>query len=309
MRFRIRLAIALGVIVIFMTGTPGVVRAEPFDTLFAKARQLEQAGKRKEALEEYQRVAHEQKDPEAAAEARYQGGLYGLERYDGTAENRREGEDAAAQLWKEIYLNYPRTAAARKILDPQPGAAEGRYAALQQRLDKRNAADWKYKLMDGLVALTGRVPSFSYGFALILLAVVVKLITWPLTKKQYEGMRDMQRIQPLVKELQKKYKGVELQEKTMALYKEHNVNMFGGCVPLLIQMPFLLLVLAAVRVYEFVCDDPADARDRPGTAAAAGDHGAGHGRVLLHDVPELRLVLGLRALLADVQRAEHLAAV
>ena len=61
----------------------------------------------------------------------------------------------------------------------------------------------------------------------------------PLTIKQTKSMYEMQRIQPKIKELQEKYKDdkEKLQEETLKFYQENKVNPFGGCLPLLLQMP------------------------------------------------------------------------
>src|SRR5919202_5399354 len=79
----------------------------------------------------------------------------------------------------------------------------------------------------------------NYGVAIILLTVIGRLILLPLSVKQIKSMREMQKIQPEVKKLQAKYKGdrQKLNEEMMKLYKEHGGNPFGGCLPLIAQMP------------------------------------------------------------------------
>ena len=110
-----------------------------------------------------------------------------------------------------------------------------------------------YGMMDFLVNLTGRSRAFSYWFAIVLITVIVKLLITPLTKAQFKAMKEMQRISPLVKEIQEKYKGDQqaIGEKTMELYKQHGINPFASCLPLLIQMPILLLLFRMVSVYQF----------------------------------------------------------
>jgi YidC/Oxa1 family membrane protein insertase len=122
---------------------------------------------------------------------------------------------------------------------------------IEAKIDKQNSQGILYKIMDGLVRLTGK-KSYSYWIAIILLTLIVKVIITPLTKAQFKSMREMQRIQPLVKELQAKYKGEQkvLGEKMMALYKEHGVNPLAGCLPLLIQMPILITLYYIIRAYE-----------------------------------------------------------
>lgn len=82
----------------------------------------------------------------------------------------------------------------------------------------------------------------DYGIAIILLTVVVRVLMVPLTVKQTRSMYEMQRIQPKIKELQKKYKNdkEKLQEETLKFYQENKVNPFGGCLPLLLQMPIFI---------------------------------------------------------------------
>jgi YidC/Oxa1 family membrane protein insertase len=82
----------------------------------------------------------------------------------------------------------------------------------------------------------------DYGVAIILLTVVMRIVLMPLTVKQTKSMYEMQRIQPKIKELQKKYKDdkQKLQEETMKFYQENKVNPFGGCLPLILQMPIFI---------------------------------------------------------------------
>ncbi|MGC8863538.1 MAG: YidC/Oxa1 family membrane protein insertase [Armatimonadota bacterium] len=121
------------------------------------------------------------------------------------------------------------------------------------RLDKLNSTDWKYKLIDTLVAITGRIPAFSYWFAVILITVIVKLLLTPLTKAQFKAMKEMQKVAPLIKEIQEQYKGDQktIGEKTMQVYKDHKINPFASCLPLLVQMPILMLLYYTIRSYEF----------------------------------------------------------
>jgi YidC/Oxa1 family membrane protein insertase len=89
----------------------------------------------------------------------------------------------------------------------------------------------------------------SLGLAIILLTVAVRVLLLPLSIKQTRSMREMQRIQPEIKRIQAKYKGnpQKRNEETMALYKEHNVNPFGGCLPLLMQFPVLIGLFYVIR--------------------------------------------------------------
>ncbi len=105
-----------------------------------------------------------------------------------------------------------------------------------------------------LTAIHTVIP--SYGWSLIILALVVRLALWPLTAMQFRSMAEMQKVAPLIKQLQAKYKGdpQRLQQEQMALYKEHNVNPLAGCVPMLIQFPILIGLYWAIqgRIETFV---------------------------------------------------------
>lgn len=81
----------------------------------------------------------------------------------------------------------------------------------------------------------------SYGIAIIVFAVIVKVVTFPLMLQQLRSSRAMQELQPKLKELEKKYKRdrERLSQEQMKLYKEAGVNPLGGCLPLLIQLPIL----------------------------------------------------------------------
>src|SRR6266516_4764723 len=82
----------------------------------------------------------------------------------------------------------------------------------------------------------------AYGWALILFGIVVRLLLWPLNQKAMESGIRMQAVAPLLKETQEKYaKDPErLQREMLRIYKEHKVNPFGGCLPMLLPWPVLL---------------------------------------------------------------------
>ena len=99
-----------------------------------------------------------------------------------------------------------------------------------------------------LAAFYALIPSF--GLAIILLTLAVRALLLPLSIKQTKSMREMQVIQPEVKKLQTKHKNdrQKLNEEMMKLYKEHGVNPFGGCLPLLMQMPLFIGLYQVVRL-------------------------------------------------------------
>lgn len=81
-----------------------------------------------------------------------------------------------------------------------------------------------------------------YGVVLILFGILVRVVLWPLNQKAMRASLKMQAVQPLMKELQTKYKDnpERLQKETFKLYKEHNVNPLGGCWPMLLPFPILI---------------------------------------------------------------------
>lgn len=89
----------------------------------------------------------------------------------------------------------------------------------------------------------------SFAIALIIVAVLVKIVTYPLSLAQMRSMRNMQALQPKMKELQEKYKGdrEKLSQAQMEMYKEEGVNPFGGCLPLIITMVVLFSLIGAVN--------------------------------------------------------------
>jgi YidC/Oxa1 family membrane protein insertase len=82
----------------------------------------------------------------------------------------------------------------------------------------------------------------NYGIDIILLTLLVKLVTVPLTHKSYKSMQDMQKLQPQMKKLQDKYADdrAALNKEVMELYRRHNVNPLGGCLPMVVQMPIFI---------------------------------------------------------------------
>ncbi|KAK1398563.1 Inner membrane protein PPF-1, chloroplast [Heracleum sosnowskyi] len=94
-------------------------------------------------------------------------------------------------------------------------------------------------LKDGLTAV--HVP-YSYGFAIILLTVLVKVFTLPLTKQQVESTLAMQNLQPKIKAIQQRYAGNQerIQLETSRLYKQAGVNPLAGCLPTLATIPVFI---------------------------------------------------------------------
>ncbi len=89
---------------------------------------------------------------------------------------------------------------------------------------------------------------YSFGFAIILFTLVIKLVTLPLTLQQLRASKAMQELQPELQKLQKKYKGdrEKLSQAQMELYKQAGVNPLGGCLPTLVQFPVWIALYRAL---------------------------------------------------------------
>jgi YidC/Oxa1 family membrane protein insertase len=89
---------------------------------------------------------------------------------------------------------------------------------------------------------------YHWGWAIILFTLIVKIVTFPLTLSQMRGMNAQKELQPKIQELQKKYgkDREKLSQEQMKLYREAGVNPLSGCLPLLIQMPILFGLYAAL---------------------------------------------------------------
>lgn len=91
--------------------------------------------------------------------------------------------------------------------------------------------------------------NISFGLAIILFTIIVRLILLPLSIKQTRSTAKMGAIQPEMKKVQAKYKSdpQKAQQEVMKLYKENGVNPMGGCLPMLVQMPILFALYAVFQ--------------------------------------------------------------
>lgn len=103
-----------------------------------------------------------------------------------------------------------------------------------------NALVWLSKLFPG---------DWALGFALILLTVIVKCVLWPLSYRSSKSMKKMQELQPQLKELREKYKSdpQEMYRRQQELFKENKVSQFGGCLPMLVQIPIFFALFNTFR--------------------------------------------------------------
>jgi YidC/Oxa1 family membrane protein insertase len=117
-------------------------------------------------------------------------------------------------------------------------------------------------LLDGMGWIMARIYDVvpNWGLSIIVLTVLIRLVLLPLGVKQIRSMQNMQIIQPKVKQIQQKYKGnkQKQQEEIMQLYREHGVNPFSGCWPVLLQFPILIAMYSVVRFPQYPVHIPAD---------------------------------------------------
>lgn len=94
----------------------------------------------------------------------------------------------------------------------------------------------------------------NYGFAIIVLTILIRVAMWPLNVSQQRSMKTMQNLQPKIKAIQDRYKSNPqmMQQKLMEFYKEHKFNPMGGCLPLLIQLPIFILLYSALMSPQFI---------------------------------------------------------
>lgn len=104
-----------------------------------------------------------------------------------------------------------------------------------------------------LYNMTATVGLPNYGLAIIIMTIIVKILLYPLTKKQIESTKAMMAMQPKMKAIQEKYKNDKqrLNMELANLYKQENVNPLAGCLPLLVQMPIMIGIFYGIRDFHY----------------------------------------------------------
>ena len=97
-------------------------------------------------------------------------------------------------------------------------------------------------LLNALVFLTGVLPSHDLGFAVIILTILVRFVLFPFTHHSIKAQTKMRSLEPEIARIRDEHKNNQEEQarRTMALYKEHGVNPFSGCLMLIIQLPLLI---------------------------------------------------------------------
>ncbi len=106
---------------------------------------------------------------------------------------------------------------------------------------------WLLNLLIWLHQVSG--VSWGYGLAIIIITFAVKIVFWPLTHHYTNSMRKMQELQPQLKEIREKYKDdpQKLYRKQSEMFKENKVSQFGGCLPMLLQLPVFFALFVTFR--------------------------------------------------------------
>jgi len=104
-------------------------------------------------------------------------------------------------------------------------------------------------ILNLLIFLYNSVSFHDLGVAIILLTVIIRILLWPLTNKSIKSQKALQDLQPKINELKAQYKDNKQQMSLsmMQLYKENKINPFSSCLPLLLQLPFLIAVFQVFR--------------------------------------------------------------
>lgn len=173
-----------------------------------------------------------------------------------------EKSQRTSPLWKKPFQVAP----AEKILEQDAFSGESLLVAAKEKLAESNKSAKVlglvsgFHMMDWLVKLTGSVPGFSYWFAGLLLAIIVRVAVFPLAQKQFIWGRRMAQLGPYIKEIKEKFTDKKTGQvtdqqamtmETMELYKKYGMNPFAGCLPMLIQLPLFLIIYQCMLLYRF----------------------------------------------------------
>ena len=99
-----------------------------------------------------------------------------------------------------------------------------------------------------LLIFLAELPIVGFALAIVLFTIIIRTLLAPLFVRQIRSQKEMQRVQPLIKEVQRKHKGnrQKVYEETQAVYREHGVNPAAGCLPVLLQLPILFALYQAL---------------------------------------------------------------
>lgn len=222
--------------------SPSPLKAQEF---YQKGQALEKDGRLDAALEAYTKALSSDPQGSLAAEVGLKLGELSdkLGKYDG-----------AVTAYKAV-ANLPGTRTVTisgRTVDAKAEASRRLETAIA-KADRQHSHKATYKFLDALVAMTGRNPYYSYALAIFIFTLLVKLLMTPLTKSQFTYMQKMNRLQPLMREIQERYadRKEEMNRRLMALYKEHGVNPLGCGFNSMLQMAILIMLYGVIRDYSY----------------------------------------------------------
>jgi YidC/Oxa1 family membrane protein insertase len=104
-------------------------------------------------------------------------------------------------------------------------------------------------ILNLVIFLYNIIPGHDLGIAIILLTIIIKLLLYPLSKQSLKSQKSLQELQPKIEEIKRQHKDdkEKMSKAMMDLYKTNKVNPFSSCLPLLIQLPFLIAVFRVFR--------------------------------------------------------------
>ncbi len=216
-------------------------------TLLRLARINEMEGEYEEAVDNYEEAGN------AAHASKSVYGGFALERaarlviaeLDDTA----RGKKLYNHIWNQFGTLSKNGDNGYVTWEPVAGKWEQRplRATIGPILDDLNSDSFWYRVVDFFV----RVAMGNLALGVILMAVVVRLMILPLTRKQLDSARAMQNLQPQIKALQAKHVDdkQKFQEEFWKLCQSHGVNPLGGCLPMLVQFPILIMLYRGIRAY------------------------------------------------------------
>ena len=104
-------------------------------------------------------------------------------------------------------------------------------------------------LYNGLILIYNFIPGHDLGISIILLTLLIRFVLYPLNNLSIRSQKALQDIQPKIKQVQKEFANNKEQQakELLKLYKEHKVNPFSSCLPLLIQLPFLIALFSVFK--------------------------------------------------------------
>jgi len=139
-----------------------------------------------------------------------------------------------------------------KVL-PVKSFANAQYTQVVRTIHVANHNNISYQFINVFVKACSFAGPYKDATALIILGVLISILLTPVRNWQYRSMGKMSKLQPEMKKIQTQYKGQpeEINKRTMELYKAHGTNPAMGCLPMVVQIPFMWWLYYAIRLYQF----------------------------------------------------------